>query len=667
MVRGRAVRLNVLVPRGAAFTQLAVWVVLVVGLTVMWLRYGASNATTFLTILTGGAALAQLLTVTRWRGPGVSSPDQLRDAADSLAWEVRRQWETEARRRLLDSSQRLPVRCRTSGGDHAVVDITALVSDYADAPRRMVVCGGPGAGKTSLCVLLVLEMLARPEPAQIPVLLRVAEWNPEENLDAWLLRTVLETYPFLGNEARYGPTAVRDLLATRRILPVLDGLDEMADKTRAPALRALVDDRGDAEPVVLTCRGTEFADANAAAPVPASEVVWLLPLEDDAVADHLLDATPVHRLPHWEQVLDQLADGASAPLGEALRTPLMLSLARTTYRDPSTDPAELLELPTVERVEARLLDEFTRQAFTARPPSPLANAARPPRRWHPERAERWLGFLARLGDRELAWWHLWRTVPRWVFVANGVLVGGISSTLLGWLLLGLFGRPGLGALLGLGIGVAGGALLGLLPAEAPRRFVPRMLRRNELGRDLMYGVIGAVAGGIAVGAVYGGAYGAAGGLLCGLSFGLVRRFTEPSEPKSAVTPDSALRDDRLAVLSAGVVGAVVGALVGGFLGGIVGATAQGLTLPIENPLLLGLLGVAVGALLGAGGLGMVVLATSAFGRFNTTRLWLALHGRTPLRLMAFLADAHRLGVLRAVGPYYQFRHELLRERLALPR
>jgi hypothetical protein len=666
MVCGRRVRLNGWVPRRAVLTQVTVWAVLVVGLTVMWLRYGASNATTFLTILTGGAALAQLLTVTRWRGLGASSPDQLRDAADSLAWEVRRQWETEARRRLLDSSQRLPVRCRTSGGEDGETEVTVLVSDYADAPRRMVVCGGPGAGKTSLCVLLVLEMLARPEPAQIPVLLQVAGWNSKENLDAWLLRTVLEVYSFLGNEARYGPTAVRDLLATRRILPVLDGLDEMADKYRAPALRALVDDRGSAEPVVLTCRSTEFADANAAALVPASEVVWLLPLEDDAVAGHLLDATPVDRLRHWEEVLDQLAVGANAPLVETLRMPLMLSLARTTYRDPSTNPAELLELPTIERVEARLLDEFTRQAFTTRPPSPLANPARPPRRWHPVRAEQWLGFFARLDDRELAWWHLWHTVPRWVFVANGVLVGGTLSTLLGWLLLMLFGRPGLGALLGLGIGVVGGAVLGLLPAETPRRFVPRMLRRNELGRDMMYGMIGAVAGGIAVGAVYGGTYGAVSGLLCGLAFGLVRRFTEPSEPKSAVTPDSALRDDRLAVLSSGVVGAIVGALVGGFLGGIVGA-AQGFTVPIDHPLLLGLLGAAVGAVLGAGGLGMVVLATSASGRFNTTRLWLALCGRTPLRLMSFLADAHRVGVLRAVGPHYQFRHELLRDRLALPR
>ncbi|GAB3418132.1 NACHT domain-containing protein [Flindersiella endophytica] len=38
--------------------------------------------------------------------------------------------------------------------------------------------------------------------------------------------------------------------------------------------------------------------------------------------------------------------------------------------------------------------------------------------------------------------------------------------------------------------------------------------------------------------------------------------------------------------------------------------------------------------------------------------------RLPLRLTAFLADMHRLGLLRRVGPAYQFRHAKLQDRLA---
>jgi len=43
---------------------------------------------------------------------------------------------------------------------------------------------------------------------------------------------------------------------------------------------------------------------------------------------------------------------------------------------------------------------------------------------------------------------------------------------------------------------------------------------------------------------------------------------------------------------------------------------------------------------------------------------LARTGRLPRALMPFLDDAHRLGLLRAVGPIYQFRHAELQDHLA---
>jgi hypothetical protein len=44
--------------------------------------------------------------------------------------------------------------------------------------------------------------------------------------------------------------------------------------------------------------------------------------------------------------------------------------------------------------------------------------------------------------------------------------------------------------------------------------------------------------------------------------------------------------------------------------------------------------------------------------------WLAGTGRLPWRLMTFLDDAYRLGLLRVVGPAYQFRHAELQDHLA---
>jgi hypothetical protein len=50
--------------------------------------------------------------------------------------------------------------------------------------------------------------------------------------------------------------------------------------------------------------------------------------------------------------------------------------------------------------------------------------------------------------------------------------------------------------------------------------------------------------------------------------------------------------------------------------------------------------------------------------YGIARIWLALRHRLPWRLMSFLADAHRRGVLRQAGAVYQFRHIELQHRLA---
>ena len=46
---------------------------------------------------------------------------------------------------------------------------------------------------------------------------------------------------------------------------------------------------------------------------------------------------------------------------------------------------------------------------------------------------------------------------------------------------------------------------------------------------------------------------------------------------------------------------------------------------------------------------------------------LAASDRTPVRLMWFLEDARSRGILRTVGPVYQFRHARLQDRLAAPK
>lgn len=62
-------------------------------------------------------------------------------------------------------------------------------------------------------------------------------------------------------------------------------------------------------------------------------------------------------------------------------------------------------------------------------------------------------------------------------------------------------------------------------------------------------------------------------------------------------------------------------------------------------------------------LAVSVLSASSL-RLLLARALLAVSGRLPWRVGAFLEDGHRRGVLRQVGGFYYFRHDLLRRQLA---
>jgi NACHT domain len=63
-------------------------------------------------------------------------------------------------------------------------------------------------------------------------------------------------------------------------------------------------------------------------------------------------------------------------------------------------------------------------------------------------------------------------------------------------------------------------------------------------------------------------------------------------------------------------------------------------------------------------MGIFALLYTAWFRLQVARMWLAIQGKIPWRLMRFFDDAHACGALRQCGSVYQFRHIRLQERLA---
>ncbi|MEU9189613.1 NACHT domain-containing protein [Streptomyces sp. NPDC048484] len=144
------------------------------------------------------------------------------------------------------------------------------------------------------------------------------------------------------------------------------------------------------------------------------------------------------------------------------------------------------------------------------------------------------------------------------------------------------------------------------------------------------------------------AFGVLIGAIGGCASGVYRALNTPSDTMRAAGPHSTLRTDRDATLARSAIAAL---LTGGVCLVLISAMPPGGTL--------GTMHTEVWVQVGTSS-----LALSAWGRLGPARIWLALTGRAPWRLMGFLAEAHRRGVLRQSGAHYEFCHQRLQQSLA---
>ncbi|TDV47936.1 NACHT domain-containing protein [Actinophytocola oryzae] len=434
----------------------------VAAVAVVWVRYGDTKVTILVAIMALGVSVLRFLPSWPWRwllDPRPSTPEQVDAAAEALARSASQQWMAERGRRNLEDAHSMAIRWSVDdrysrqsvrGGTPVAGDLASVIDDFVARPRRLVVTGDPGSGKTGLCVLLTLELLKSSLPERrVPVLFQMSSWDPDTNFGNWLVRRLVEDYSWLAEPSTYGASACAELLAQQRLLPILDGLDELPEGRRTAALDALQRDFA-GRPFVLTCRADEFAAAQGDRLLKDALVVSLLPLDGGAAASYLLDSVTGTGLAWWDAVISRITDEPTSTVGTALTRPLTLFLAQAVYQRADTDPSELLDerrFPAPEDVERRLLDSFTYAAFDdGRPAPPGPGRPARPRRWDPETGMRTLTFLAALlrdrRTRNLGWWELTDLVPRWVYVLVRVVIGSVGTSVLSAVLFGLFGAPG---------------------------------------------------------------------------------------------------------------------------------------------------------------------------------------------------------------------------------
>ncbi|MEV6520430.1 helix-turn-helix domain-containing protein [Longispora sp. NPDC051575] len=674
-------------------------------------------------------------------------PDHLALAAEELATGVGIRLRREYEHQQMHDPFPLPVRwTRVHGevsdhldnidapttGDRAnqvdlVGDFSEITELYRRLPTgRLVVLGPAGSGKTMLATRMTLSLLEDRERAHpVPVTVNVASWDPTRTrFRDWLSGSLIRDYPGLARTTPGGLTLSATLVGTDAILPVLDGFDEIAPGLRGPALRAL--NRAKL-PIVLTSRPAEYDEAVSLADVlTAAAVIRLDTLTPGDVAHYLPRATRrnlgsapgVDARTVWYPVISEMtAEGpgyAGGNVATALRTPLMVSLARAVYSDtPGRDPADLLDtgrFPESTDIEEHLLASYVPTMYTDRP----ATGAH--RDFGLDHVLRWLNYLARHGttrhESGIAWWGLGSTVPIW---ARAVLVGLVCTVTVALTVI-LVGVPlsliaygateesftkavslqsVSGLLNGVGAGVPLGLLYGLVhrfrgPTPVPSRVRLRLGRGRHPGAiplsQVRTRMATAFAGGLALGAAMGlvieavtrtalvpilqatAAFGGVFAVAAAVAVGFVSWFESPADADAAASPVDSLKANRDAVLTQ--------MLMGGLTFGLVVAVGtyavEDVTLPVlrilASRLTNGEFSYSGDPTHGAGtGIVSGIVAAFAYAMILTAwgqwlilaRLWLPLTGRLPWRLLTFMEDAYDRGVLRRSGPVWEFRHERL--------
>jgi energy-coupling factor transporter ATP-binding protein EcfA2 len=230
---------------------------------------------------------------------------------------------------------------------------TTIAQVYREAHQRLLILGAPGAGKTTLLLDLartLLDQAERDERCPLPVVFNLSSWAQQRlPLERWLVQELRDQYGV-------GRRLAQQWVRANAILPLLDGLDEVAAPQRAGCVQAIntfCREHG-TEGIVVCSRVADYAAIGERLALDAA--VLLQPL-DDAQIDHYL-AWVGQPLAGVQAVLAQDAD-----LRDLVRTPLLLNIVSLAYQHQR--PEDLVGLPP-EAQRRHLFDSYVQHMFARR-------------------------------------------------------------------------------------------------------------------------------------------------------------------------------------------------------------------------------------------------------------------------------------------------------------
>lgn len=403
---------------------------------------------------------------------------------------------------------------------------------FTQTTGELLILGAPGAGKTTLLLELLRDLLKRAtydEAHPIPIALPLSTWATERKpIREWLVDQLNVIYEV---PKRVG----REWVDANEVLPLLDGLDEVAQEHRDACVEAINTYRkeiGGLVPTLVCSRITEYEVIQRKLRLRGA--VLIEALTQTQVDDYLV------RIGEPLRAVRELVD-TDPELMELLDSPLMLSVVSLTFRDAS--PEALRAAGAVENGRSQLWHAYIERMFMRKGTAKRYTCEQTTKRlaWlanQMRRHEQMTFFIEQLQFD----WLPSRAVERWYTMLDwggslifGLVVGLVLALPIAWLI----GRLTVGLSLGLFIGVFIGVVLPFFGGTSDQETL-RQRRTKQVIRDALHGSL--VGGGIF-------------GLLGGLVLSLV-----PSETYKSLING----------LYGVSLSAPMGALLGGLLGGITG-------------------------------------------------------------------------------------------------
>jgi len=292
---------------------------------------------------------------------------------------------------------------------------------FNEANRLLLILGEPGSGKTTTLLQLARDLIAEVDSAftqPVPVILNLSTWtNKQQPLDEWI---VIE----LSNKYRLPKKDGKRWLEERRILPLLDGLDEVREENRGTCvekINQLIKDYG-LQGLVVCSRVKDYTDLNAR--LAFYRAIYLQSLTTKQVDEYLNRAgdklAGLHSALQANEALQSLA-----------QSPLILNIMSLAYQNTSAEALRDSELVTNKARRKQLFDTYIARMFNRRIGANVYDKEQTKQRlswlaWNMQKHNQEVFFIEGL---QPSWLPMWSWKLGYIFVSRLVSISILGLAL----------------------------------------------------------------------------------------------------------------------------------------------------------------------------------------------------------------------------------------------